>query len=193
MMHDRSGGPLLAATSGSCKCCNPSVFALRLTQRSSLVTDKFTRIRQFHSSPTSEHKLSFDSMLADAGNPLVRQLGGCLCRPWDDWSHPRVTKDWCSASQSRLPPPPKKKAVKSTQRVVSHYSATRTEVFVFLLSWKANAKVEFKRYTARLPSRGGLQPKWFLPRSQRPSTKAIPPLTTSTRRHPSKQSSFPKG
>jgi hypothetical protein len=54
----RSGGPLPAATSGSCKCYNTSVFALRLTHLGALVTGKFTRIWGFHSSPTtSEHWL----------------------------------------------------------------------------------------------------------------------------------------
>jgi hypothetical protein len=32
---------------------------------------------------------SFDSKLADAVNPLVRQLGRHLCRPRADWSHLR--------------------------------------------------------------------------------------------------------
>jgi hypothetical protein len=30
---------------------------------------------------------SFDSVLADAGNPVVWQLGRHLCRPRADWSH----------------------------------------------------------------------------------------------------------
>jgi hypothetical protein len=46
--HVRSGGPLLAAKSGSCKSCNSSVFALWLTHRGTLVTGKFTRIWGFH-------------------------------------------------------------------------------------------------------------------------------------------------
>jgi hypothetical protein len=54
----RSAGPLPAATSGSCKWYNPSVFALRLTHLGTLVKGKFTRIWGFHSSPTtSEHWL----------------------------------------------------------------------------------------------------------------------------------------
>jgi hypothetical protein len=56
--HVWSGGSLPAATSGICKCYNPSVFALRLTHLGTLVTGKFTRIWGFHSSPTtSEHWL----------------------------------------------------------------------------------------------------------------------------------------
>jgi hypothetical protein len=56
--HVRSGGPLPAAMSESCKCYNPSVFALRLTHLGTLVTGKFTMIWGFHSSPTtSEHCL----------------------------------------------------------------------------------------------------------------------------------------
>jgi hypothetical protein len=46
---------------------------------------------------------SFDSKFANAGNPLVRQLGRHLCRPRADWSHPRMTEvDWCWADQPRL-------------------------------------------------------------------------------------------
>jgi hypothetical protein len=56
--HDRSGGPLPAVTSGSCKVYNPSVFALRIMHLGTLVTRKFTRIWGSHSSPnTSEHWL----------------------------------------------------------------------------------------------------------------------------------------
>jgi hypothetical protein len=56
--HVRSGGPLPAATSGTCKFYNPSVSALRLTHLGTLVTGRFTRIWGFHSSPnTSEHWL----------------------------------------------------------------------------------------------------------------------------------------
>jgi hypothetical protein len=36
--HAQSGGPLAAAMSGSCKCYNPSVFALRTTHLGTLVT-----------------------------------------------------------------------------------------------------------------------------------------------------------
>jgi hypothetical protein len=99
--HVRSGGPLPAATSGSCKCYNPSVFALRLTHLGTLVTGTFTRNWGFHSSPTtSELWLKVSNY---AGNPLVRQLGRHLCRPRADWSHTRVTEvDWCSAGQPRL-------------------------------------------------------------------------------------------
>jgi hypothetical protein len=47
-----------AATSGSCKCYNPSVFVLRLAHLCTLVTGRCMRIWGFHSSPTtSEHWL----------------------------------------------------------------------------------------------------------------------------------------
>jgi hypothetical protein len=42
--HARSGGPLAAAMSGSCKCYNPSVSALRPAHLDTLVAGKFTRI-----------------------------------------------------------------------------------------------------------------------------------------------------
>jgi hypothetical protein len=101
--HFRSGGPLPAATFGIFMCYNPSIFALRLTHLGTLVTGKFTRIWGFHSSPTLSLTESFDSKLADAGNPFVRQLGRHLCRPRADWSHPRVTEvHWCSTSRPRL-------------------------------------------------------------------------------------------
>jgi hypothetical protein len=41
---------------------------------------------------------SFDSKLADAGNPLVRQLEMHLCRPRADWGHPR---NWGELTSSR--------------------------------------------------------------------------------------------
>jgi hypothetical protein len=51
------GGPLLAATSGTCQFYNPSVFALRIARLCSLVTGKVTSISGFHSSSTtSEHR-----------------------------------------------------------------------------------------------------------------------------------------
>jgi hypothetical protein len=54
--HAQSRRLLLAPTSRNCKCCNPSVFALRITHLGTLITVKFTRILGFHSSPaTSEH------------------------------------------------------------------------------------------------------------------------------------------
>jgi hypothetical protein len=101
--HVRSGGLLPSAISRSCKCYNQSVFALRLTHLGTLATGKFTRIWGLHSSPTtSEHWLSFDSKLVDAGYPLFRQLGRHLCWARKEWSHPRVTEeDWCSAGQPR--------------------------------------------------------------------------------------------
>jgi hypothetical protein len=43
-LHVPTGGPLLAAISASCECCDPSVFALRLTHFDTLETGKLTRI-----------------------------------------------------------------------------------------------------------------------------------------------------
>jgi hypothetical protein len=54
----RSGGPLLTPTLINYKCCNPSVFALRLTHPGTWVTGRLTSIWGFHSSTTtSEHWL----------------------------------------------------------------------------------------------------------------------------------------
>jgi hypothetical protein len=52
---------------------------------------------------------------------------------------------------------------------------------VLFLSYKENAKIQFKRGTARLPQ------------SWRPSAKAIPTLLGSTPRKPSNQNPFHKG
>jgi hypothetical protein len=49
-------GPLPTSILINCKCCNPSVFALRLTHPGTLVTSKSMRIWRFYSLPTiSEH------------------------------------------------------------------------------------------------------------------------------------------
>jgi hypothetical protein len=54
--HARSGDPLSATMSKSCKCYNSSAFALLPTHLGTLVTGKFARIWGFRSSPTtSEH------------------------------------------------------------------------------------------------------------------------------------------
>jgi hypothetical protein len=53
--HAQSGGPQFAHTSTNCKCCNPSVLSLRLTQRSTLVTGKIVMIWGFHSSPPHQN------------------------------------------------------------------------------------------------------------------------------------------
>jgi hypothetical protein len=90
----------------SCKCYNPSVFALRITHLGTLVTAK--QIHEDLGIPFFADHIralteSSDSKLADVGNPFVRQLGRHLCRPRADWSHPRETEvDWCSAGQPRL-------------------------------------------------------------------------------------------
>jgi hypothetical protein len=69
-MHARSGGPLPAAMSGSCKCYNPT-----LTE-------------------------SFDSQLSDVWNPLVREPGRHLRLPRAVWSPSRSTaEDGCTASR----------------------------------------------------------------------------------------------
>jgi hypothetical protein len=56
----------------ACKCCNPSDFALRLTDLRMLVTDKCTMVWDDHIRILTE---SFGPKLADAENHLVRQLG----------------------------------------------------------------------------------------------------------------------
>jgi hypothetical protein len=53
-------------------------------------------------------------------------------------------------------------------------------------SWLKGARPAF-------PSHGGLQLKWFPPKSQRPSAKAIPIILGSNPREPSNQNPFYKG
>jgi hypothetical protein len=121
-MHVRSGGPLLAATSGGWKCYNPSVFALRLTHLGTLVTGKFTRIWGFHSSPTTS--VIFDSNLAE---PLISAT----------WNEPVPTKGCLKSPTgnrgalmlSRPAEAVHTKTANSEQRVVSNYSANLTQVF----------------------------------------------------------------
>jgi hypothetical protein len=103
--HVRSGGPLPAATSESYKCCNPSAFALRLTHLGTLVTGRFTRIWEFHSSPTtSEYWLRVSTKVSWCGEPLSSATWKALVPTKGCWSHPRWTEEgWWSAGQSRLP------------------------------------------------------------------------------------------
>jgi hypothetical protein len=57
-----SVGPLLAAVSGSCKCCNPIVFALRLTRFGSLVMANSRELWDFiYSDHITALTESFDS------------------------------------------------------------------------------------------------------------------------------------
>jgi hypothetical protein len=126
--HVRSGGPLPKASSGNCKCYNPSVFELRLTHLGTLVTGKFTRIWGFHSSPTtSEHDWEFRLKVSWCGEPLSSAT----------WKAPVPTKGWLKSPTgnrgglmfSRPAEAVPKKAAKTVQQVVSNYSATPTEVF----------------------------------------------------------------
>jgi hypothetical protein len=58
---------------------------------------------------------SFDSKLADAGNPLVWQLGRHLCRPRADWSHLGNRGDLTSSRPAEAVP---LKTAKSARRAV---------------------------------------------------------------------------
>jgi hypothetical protein len=58
---------------------------------------------------------SFDSKLADAGNPLVRQLGRHLCRPRADWCHLGNRGDLTSSRPAEAVP---QKTAKSAQQAV---------------------------------------------------------------------------
>jgi hypothetical protein len=69
---------------------------------------------------------SFNSKLAVAGNPLVRQLGRHLRRPRVDWSPPGNRGELtCSGPAEAVP----QKTAKSAQRVVLSLLGTPTEVF----------------------------------------------------------------
>jgi hypothetical protein len=58
---------------------------------------------------------SFDLKLADAGDPLVRQLGRHLCRPTAGWSHPGNRGELMSSRPAEAFP---QKTAKLAQRVV---------------------------------------------------------------------------
>jgi hypothetical protein len=134
---------------------------------------------------------SFDSKLADAGNPLVRQIGRNLCRQRADWSHPRVTEaDWCSAGQPKL-------SIK-----VSQVGAASSPQLLGYPDWGfpcfSSVIRQMPGYNSKgarpaFPNHGGLQLKWFSPKSQRPSAKAITTLLGSNPREPSNQNPFHKG
>jgi hypothetical protein len=139
--HVRSGGPLPAATSGSCKCYNPSVFALRLTHLGTVVTGKFTWVWGFHSSPTTlEHCLRVSTQVSWCGEVLCSAT----------WKTPVPTKLKSPTGNrgglmfSRSTEAVPKKATKSAKRVVSNYSATLTEVFRAFpqLSGKVHWKIQ---------------------------------------------------
>jgi hypothetical protein len=102
--HVPSGGRLPTLTLINYNYCNPSVFELRLTHPGSnrqIHEDFGLPFFADHIRALTE---SFDSKLADAGNPLVRQLGRHFCQPRAGWSHPRLTEEgWRSAGQSRQP------------------------------------------------------------------------------------------
>ena len=65
-MRAPRGGPLPAPMSGAYRCYNPSVSALLLVPR----VPRFADVRALAE--------SFDSKIADVGNPLVWQLGRYL-------------------------------------------------------------------------------------------------------------------
>jgi hypothetical protein len=96
--HVRSGGPLPTATSGSCKCYNPSVFALRLTHHGTLVTGRFTRIwdsilRQPHQSTDWEFQLK----VSWCGEPLSSATWKVLV-PTRGWLKSPTGTRWVASS-----------------------------------------------------------------------------------------------
>jgi hypothetical protein len=70
---------LPAPTSGGCKCYSPSVLALLLVHPSIVAagTHEYLGV-PFFADHIRAITVSFDSKLANVGNPLVRQLGGHL-------------------------------------------------------------------------------------------------------------------
>jgi hypothetical protein len=133
--HVRSGSPLPAATSGSCKCYNSSVFALRLTYIGTLVTGKFTRIwgsilRRLHQSTDWEFRLN----LSWYGERLSSETSKALV----------PSKSWLKSPMGywgalMLSMPAEAVSAQQVKRVVSDYSATLMFSVLFL-SFKANAR-----------------------------------------------------
>jgi hypothetical protein len=113
----RSGGQLPPAMSKSCKFYTPSVSALQLTHLGTLVTCKLTRIGgiPFFADHIRAATESFVSKLADAGNPLLQQLGRHLCQPRADWSPPGNLGELTYSRPAEAVP---QKTAKSAQRAV---------------------------------------------------------------------------
>jgi hypothetical protein len=133
---------------------------------------------------------SFDSKLADATNPLVRQLGRQLCRPRAVWNHPRLTEEgWCWAGQSGLP-------LKWRLSRHSDYCVPPTKVFRAFLQLQGKCQgIVQKGHGPPTPSRRGLQPKrsqpsWvqfpdahpakiLLAKDKLPDGSPLPPVVTT--------------
>jgi hypothetical protein len=73
-----SGGPPLTPISGNCRCFSPSVSKLLPVHLGTSVTSKFMMILVFILYWPHQIPESFESKLADVGNPLVTQLGWYL-------------------------------------------------------------------------------------------------------------------
>jgi hypothetical protein len=132
---------------------------------------------------------SFDSKLADAGNPLVRQIRRHLCRPRTDWSHLRVTEVTDVLLASRGCPEFSQVDATSSLQLLGYpdwgfpcFSSVVRQISGYNL----------KRARPAFPSHGGLQLKWFPRKSQRPSNNAITILLGSNPREPSNQNTFHK-
>jgi hypothetical protein len=121
----------------------------------------------------------FDSKLADAGNPLVRQLGRHLCRPRADWSHLGNRGDLTSSRPAEAVP---QKAAKSAKRAVPG-----------LLGCPDRGFPCFSSVVRRIPGHNEKRGKAHLPiteafsrseppKSQRPSAKTTRTLLGSTLR-----------
>jgi hypothetical protein len=135
--HVRSRDPLPAAMSGRCKSYNQSVFALRLTHLCTLVTGEFSRICEFHSSPTTSEHWEFQLKLAVAGNPLLLQLGRHLCRPGLAEVSLLTDVNWCSAGLPRLSFKKQPSRCKGTLTT----RLTWLRFTVLFLGYKANARI----------------------------------------------------
>jgi hypothetical protein len=69
VIHALFGGPLLAAMSGICVCCNPGVSSLRLAHLDPSERGKFARIWGFHSSPFTSELWEFWLKVSWCGEP----------------------------------------------------------------------------------------------------------------------------
>jgi hypothetical protein len=164
----------------NCKCYNPSAFALLPAHRGTLVTGKHEDLGiPFFADHIRALTESFDSKLADAGNPLVRQLGRHLCRLRADWIHLGNRGDLTSSRPAVAVP---QKTAKSAQLAVPGLLCWPGWGFPCFYSvvWRKPGHNE-KRGTARLPFTEAFS-RNNPPKSQRPSAKTTRTLPGSTPR-----------
>jgi hypothetical protein len=124
------------ATSESYRCFNPSVFELLLVPLGTRVTGKFTRIWEFHFSPTTSEAWLTVSTVSWCGEPLSSATRQISDRGLAQVPRGARLRRWRPADRSRSPV--KRHQVDETNRAewsaVGRFSATPTEVLPWFSS-----------------------------------------------------------